>query len=101
MPVKHISKVKMPNHFILLSLTEIRFKDTNQSYPVVFSLSLGFTLITLSRSSPLKKDLDQFQSIPTVFFYIHIPYYWWLIQAFGEDYYTGIKFIFVMKVTYQ
>ena len=55
MLVKHVSEIKMPTHFILLSLTEIRFKDTSMSYPVVFALSLGFTLIMLSRSLLLKK----------------------------------------------
>ena len=55
MLVKHVSEIKMPTHFILLSLTEIRFKDTSMSYPLVFALSLGCTLIMLSRSSLLKK----------------------------------------------
>ena len=55
MLVKHVSEIKMSTHFILLSLTEIRFKDTSMSYPVVFALSLGFTLIMLSRSLLLKK----------------------------------------------
>lgn len=54
MLIKYGYEAKMQNHFIIrLSLTEIKLKDTNNSYPVAFSLPLGFTLITLSRSLPL------------------------------------------------